>query len=657
MGLAADIVIIVVAALIGALIAQKIKQPLIIGYIFAGIVVGPYTGGITVGDIHEIELLAEIGVALLLFALGLEFSLDELKPVRAIALIGTPIQIILSMALGYGVCQYMGMTSSASLWFGAVISLSSTMVTLKILMSRGLMGTLSSRVMIGMLIIQDLAVVPMMIILPQISDPTAGLPLLGIAVLKSVGFLVVMFYLGRKLLPLFLSYVAKWNSRELFILTVTALGLGVGYATYLFGLSFAFGAFVAGMVLNESDYGHQALSDIVPLRDIFGLLFFTSVGMLLDPSFLLDHWVTILTLVVLISGIKGLIFAVLARLFRYINIVPLAVGLGLFQVGEFSFVLARTGLESQSIDNYLYSLILTVSVLSMIISPFVSYLAGPLYTIRKRLFKQERPQMENMPRHGLHGHTVIAGGGRVGQNIARVLTQLSVPFVIVELNFQRMNECKQAAYPVIFGDMSQPIVMEASNLSEAKLLIVTTPAAMLTRSIVDLAHGIKPGLHIVARADGVEQACKLYASGVYMAVIPEIEVGLEIVRQALLSLDMPVTIIQQYTDAARHIECAPTTHILPDRQILEKLRQFRNMMEMTWVRLNDQSPLIDKSIQDAAIRTKTGATVVGILRDGVVQSNPKANDIFARNDLVAVVGNLKEREAFKALAGNVVISS
>ncbi|MDH3394000.1 MAG: cation:proton antiporter, partial [Desulfobulbaceae bacterium] len=282
MGIAADIVTLVVVALLGALVAQRLRQPLILGYILAGIVVGPHTGGISITDSHEIELLAEIGVALLLFALGLEFSLAELKPVRKVALIGTPIQIILTMGLGYGIGRYLGLPIYQAVWLGALIALSSTMVVLKTMMNQGVMGTLSSRVMIGMLIVQDLAVVPLMIILPQMSDPQAGLPLLGIAVVKSAVFLFLMFYLGTRILPKLLAVVASWNSRELFILTITAIGLGVGYATYLFGLSFAFGAFIAGMVLSESDFGHQALSDIIPLRDIFGLLFFTSVGMLLD---------------------------------------------------------------------------------------------------------------------------------------------------------------------------------------------------------------------------------------------------------------------------------------------------------------------------------------------------------------------------------------
>ncbi|RPJ17656.1 MAG: portal protein [Desulfobacteraceae bacterium] len=650
MGLAADIVIIVVAALIGALIAQKMRQPLILGYIFAGIVVGPYTGGITVGDIHEIELLAEIGVALLLFALGLEFSLSELKPVRNIALIGTPIQILLTIGIGFFIGRYLGWSSGSSLWLGALISLSSTMVTLKTLMSRGLVGTLSSRVMIGMLIVQDLAIIPMMIILPQLSNPAAGLPLLAMAVLKSVIFLILMLYLGRKLLPRLLAHVAGWNSRELFILSITAIGLGIGYSTYLVGLSFAFGAFVAGMVLSESDYGHQALSDIIPLRDIFGLLFFTSVGMLLDPGFLLANWGKILSLVIVIGIFKGSVFSVLAFLFGYINIVPIAVGLGLFQIGEFSFVLARLGLDTGSIDQNAYSLVLAVSVLSMVLTPFVSSAAPRIYKLKKRLFKYEPMQTDNIPDSGLKEHVVIAGGGRVGQHIAQVLTQLNLPFVIIELNYQRMEECRDAKFPVIYGDMSQETVLEVSKLEAARLLLITTPSVVTSQSIVKQAHHLNPELHIIARAEGVDQSKALYETGVYMAVLPEMEAGLEIARQALLHLEIPVAVIQEYTDAVRQKLYAPIYESNRDNQLLTKLDNIKNMLEISWVTLMNESPLINKSIKESAVRTRTGASVVGIIREGAFHSNPKADYHFKAGDMVAVVGNKRERNDFKKLA-------
>src|SRR6185503_7566550 len=229
MGIAADIAIILVAALIGGFIAQRLQQPLILGYIIAGILVGPYTGGVTVTEIHDIELLAEIGVALLLFALGLEFNFKKLQRVRAIAFLGTPIQIILTIILGYVMGRFLGLSSYQSIWFGALISLSSTMVILKTLMAQGSLGSLSSRIMIGMLIVQDLAVVPLMLILPELNNLEQSLPNLGLAILRAAAFLLVMVYGGTRIIPFLLKRIAQWNSRELFIIAIMALGLGVGY--------------------------------------------------------------------------------------------------------------------------------------------------------------------------------------------------------------------------------------------------------------------------------------------------------------------------------------------------------------------------------------------------------------------------------------------
>ena len=650
MGIAADIVIIMVAALCGALIAQKLRQPLILGYIAAGIAVGPYTGGITVTDVHTIELLAEIGVALLLFALGLEFSLSELKPVRTIALIGTPVQILLTIGYGYGIGRLFGWEPVPSIWFGALAALSSTMITLKTLMNQGWMGTLSSRVMIGMLLVQDLAVVPLMIVLPQLSDPTAGLPLIGVALLKSAGFLLLMFLLGTRLLPWLLAMVARWNSRELFILTITSLGLGVGYATYLFGLSFAFGAFIAGMVLSESDYGHQALSDIIPLRDIFGLLFFTSVGMLLDLGFLLSHWWQVLLLLLLIAAGKGVIFSALSWLAGYRNIVPLAVGFGLFQIGEFSFVLARVGLDSGAIDKSLYSLVLATSVISMVATPFVSALAAPLYRLKRHFFQHEPLQTIHLPSEGLRNHVIIAGGGRVGQHIAQVLTQLAVPFVIVEINHQRLTECKTARYPVIYGDMTQQVVLDAAEVGKARLLLITPPSIIVSAAIVQHVKQINPKLQIVARADGVEQTRTLYENGVYMVVLPEMEAGLEIARQALLSLQIPATVIQEYTDTVRQELYAPLYTNSWDYQLANQLTSARNLLEISWIHLAADSPLNGSTLRDAAIRTRTGATLVGVIRGGIFRPNPAVEYTFAGDDIVAIVGSPPEREEFKRLA-------
>jgi len=650
MGIAADIVIIVVAALIGGLIAQKFRQPLILGYILAGVLVGPHTGGITVANIHDIELLAEIGVALLLFALGLEFSLKELKPVRKVALIGTPIQILLTLALGYAIGRFFGWERDAALWFGGLISLSSTMVVLKTLMNQGILGTLSSRVMIGMLIVQDLAIVPMMIILPQLKDPRGGLPILGIAAVKAAIFLALMIFIGTRLIPWTMKRIAGWNSRELFTLAITAMGLGIGYGTYLFGLSFAFGAFVAGMILSESDYGHQALSDIIPLRDVFGLLFFTSVGMLLDPAFLLTNLWQVLSIVALVIVGKGVIFAGVTRAFGYVNVVPLAAGLGLFQVGEFSFVLARVGVATDSISQDLYSLTLTVAVVTMLLTPLLSSLTAPLYTLRKSRFKHEPLETINIPQQGLRNHIVLAGGGRVGRYLSNVLKRLDIPFVIIEFDHRRVDQAKADGFPIVFGDASHAVVLEAAGIDLAKLLLITTPFAVTSSAIASQAHHINPTLRIIARASSVEEMQILHEEGVYQVVQPEFEASLEFTRLALLYLDIPISKIQWFTDAVRRELYSPLYQGDLGYQALSQLQDATRLLELSWVTLPSQSPLVGQTIKKLEIRSRTGASIVGVLRKGEMHTNPSPGFHFSGNDLVGVMGKPNELTAFQDLA-------
>ena len=649
MGIATDIIILVLAAFFCGLIMQRLHQPLILGYIIAGIILGPYTGGMTIAEIHDIELLAEIGVALLLFALGLEFSLKDLKPVKYIALIGTPLQMLLTIGFGYAVGLLFGWEWRTALWFGSLISISSTMVLLKTLMNQGWLGTLSSKVMIGMLIIQDLAVVPLMIILPQLNDPATGVGILGYAAIKAVAFLVTMFFLGTRLLPYLLKTIARLGSRELFILAITAIGLGVGYITYLVGLSFAFGAFIAGMVLSESDYGHQALSDIIPLRDLFGLLFFASVGMLLDPRFLLSHFSLILTLVFFVSIGKGCIFAVLAWAFRYRNIIPLAVGLGLFQVGEFSFVLARIGVASKSISGEFYNMFLTMAVVTMLLTPFISAQASRLYALKKRMFRHEPLESLNFPNDTLRNHVVIAGCGRIGFQIAEVLHRLAIPFVLVELDQLRIEKAKEAGYPIVYGDGSQEIVQEALEIHHASLLVVTTPGIVVARSIISHAKKVNSEIRVVARISDPDFFDVFRELDVVDLIHPEFEAGLEMTRQVLLYLRIPVPEIQLQTENLRQRLVTSATTNGEEYKTLGQMRSAEQQFDLQWVELEARNPLTDMSIAEAEIRKKTGISVVGIIREGRLTTNPEPSFRFRQRDLVAIIGSAEARQRFHCL--------
>lgn len=552
MGISTDIILIVVTALAAALIAQRFKQPAIVGYIVAGMVVGPYTGGFTVSNIETIRQLAEIGVALLLFAIGLEFSLKDLQPVRNIALLGTFMQIILTLLLGAVVGRFLNFDWIAAIWFGAMIAPSGTLVVLKTIGSRGLLGTLSSRVIIGVLIVQDLLSIPLMLILPELDNLGAGAASLGLAALKALIFLAGMIFVGTRAIPLLMRHVVKWNSRELFLLTITALGLGIGFVTFYVGLSFAFGAFVAGLVLSESDYSYQALSDIIPLRDLFGMLFFVSAGMLIDPRFFVANWGVILTAVFAIMLIKGILFATIAHLFNYGNVVPLALGLTLFQLGESSFVLAQLGLNSGAISNDLYALTLSTAILTTMLTPAVSQAVTPLYRQRKKLFKAEPLQTIAMPDDGLNNHIIIAGGGRVGYYIAHVMQNAGLPFVVIEYDHRRFEQLKEHGFPMIYGNATEEVVLETAVIDAANLLLLTLPNISTTREALQKIQTLNPTLPIIARVEAQEHIKELQQFGVCEFVQPEFEASLEIIRQALLHLELSSDQMSQLIHMVRH---------------------------------------------------------------------------------------------------------
>lgn len=646
MGIAADIIILIVTAFFCGMAMQRIGQPLILGYIIAGILLGPNTGFITISNTHEIELLAEIGIALLLFALGLEFSLKDLKPVKMIALIGTPIQIILTILLGTGIALLMDYDLKQALWLGSIISLSSTMVLLKTLMNQGWLGTLSSKVMIGMLIIQDLAVVPMMIILPQLNNPEIGVSELGFAAIKAAGFIAGMIILGTRLLPGLMAHIAKLGSRELFLLAITAIGLGIGYATHMAGLSFAFGAFVAGMVLSESDYGHQALSDIIPLRDLFGLLFFSSVGMLFDPMYLINHADKVFILV-LAAGIgKGLIFSFLARIFKYTNVIPLAVGLGLFQIGEFSFVLARVGLSTNSITTELYSLVLTAAIITMALTPIISGQTARLYALKKKFSPSRDLEISNIPETGLQNHIIIAGGGRVGSQIAKMLKRLDMKFILIEIEHRRFEQAKTKGMSVIYGDATHETVLEAAGIKEASLLILTVPSATNARSVIESSKKMNSDIEIIARTSSREYFEMFKELGVSEVIFPEFEASLEMTRQSLIHFNVPAPEIQRCINTVRSELYADWFTKKSDYTKLYHLKNAEDQFDIQWFRLHEASPISEKTLGQSEVRKKTGASVVGIVRKGSLVSNPETDFILMPDDLIAVIGDENQRKSF-----------
>jgi CPA2 family monovalent cation:H+ antiporter-2 len=549
--LTADLTLVIVAGLAGGLIARWLRQPLVLGYLLAGIAVGPHTGGLTVGNPANIEHLADIGVTLLLFGLGLELSLKDLAPVRRVALIGTPIQLTLTALVAGLFGTALGFDWRTSVWLGALVSLSSTLVALKALQSQGRMGTLSSRVMLGMLVAQDLAFIPLVIVLPQLGtgaiDVGAGVRAAGLAIV----FLAVLFVAGTRVFPRVIAWAARSGSRELFLLVTLALALGIGYGSHAMGVSAAVGAFVAGLILSESDYSHQALSDIIPLRDVFSVLFFASVGMLLDPAWIASHAALVsATIAVVTVGKAGIFFGV-TRALGYRNVVPLASALTLFQVGEFSFVLARTGVRAGLVSDDLYALVLNTAVVTMALTPVVSAATHPLYTWINRRRPRDPIQTINLPTEHLADHVVVAGAGRVGGHVAEVLQRLGRPFVLVELDHTRFAALRDRGWPVVYGDVERPVVLEAAGIEHARLLLVTVPSESVAAAVIATARAVSPTIPVIARAEVTEAIGRLRATGITEVVVPSVEASLELTRQALLHLGLAAAEVAGHVDRLR----------------------------------------------------------------------------------------------------------
>lgn len=540
MGIAQDFVLIIVAGLLGGLLARALRLPLLVGYVAAGVAIGPYTKGPTVVQIHDIELLAEIGVALLLFSLGLEISFRDLQPVRRVALMGGPLQVALTAIAGTFAAQYaLGIPLTEAAWLGAMISVSSTMVVLKTLSAGGVTATLASRVMIGLLVMQDMAVIPMLIVLPQLGGPPESiLPNLARSIAVAALFLACVYFLGVRLLPRFLKAILTWGSHELFLVAVVGIGIGVGYATHGAGLSFALGAFVAGIILSESEFSHQALSDVIPLRDIFGLLFFVSVGMLFDPQFAIANAGLIGASVVAIFAGKALITGLLARAFGYTNMAPWIIGLGLAQIGEFSFVLARTGFTANLLSKQAYNFALTCTVLTMALSPLVAATALPIGRAWRRWRNPAPGKMtfEN-PTVNVANHVIITGYGRTGRAAARAMRAAGIPVVIIELNHSLFEDLSAAGFTGIWGDSTRPEILHAARVEAARILMLTFPDQTIVHMTVKAAREINSNLSVIARANHQDHIAPLLAHGVNIAIQPEFEGAVEMVRQALNHCD------------------------------------------------------------------------------------------------------------------------
>jgi CPA2 family monovalent cation:H+ antiporter-2 len=546
-------------ALAGGIIARRIGLPTIVGYLLAGVALGPFTPGFT-GDIGAIQQLAELGVILLMFGIGLHFSFRDLWQVRTIAIPGAVVQMAVTTALGYLVAREWGWSPPSALVLGVAISVASTVVLLRGLMDIGALDTPHGRVAVGWLIFEDLATVAILVLLPALVSPdrSNGWLIPAVAIGRALLFVALMLFVGNRVVAAILRGVAATESRELFVLVALTAALGIALASAaLFGVSLALGAFVAGVVVGESPFSHQVNADLLPFREAFAVLFFVSVGMLVNPGYLLAHWGQVAALTALIVVGKSVLAALITFAFPYPARTALVVAAGLSQIGEFSFIVGQSGLALGLLDDTQYALILASAIVSITLNPWMLRLIDPT----ERLLKGHPRLWAALNRHGpaavrpaaeiLTDHVVIVGCGRVGRHVADVLGKTKIPRLVVEADASLLDRLHQLNIPVLYGDAANSEILNHAGLERARALVITVSDDTAALLIAVAARRLAPLLHIIARASTWRGARRLAEAGVSDIVRPELEGGVEIVRRTLVGLEFPEPDVQRYTEIVR----------------------------------------------------------------------------------------------------------
>lgn len=535
-----NVAVAVTIALIGGLLAHRLHQSVILGYLLAGVVIGPFTPGF-IGDREQIGALAEVGVIFLMFALGIEFSLRELARMKGIALVGTAVQIALTMAASIALGMYLGWPIAQGLFFGGVIAVSSTMVVLKTLLDRGEVASSHGRVLLGMLIVQDLAAVLLMVVLPKLGAGTsAPVQELILTLVSAALFVGATLFLGARVVPGLMHRVEGLRSPELFLLTAVALALCTATASALLGLSPALGAFMAGLMLTETEFDHRVVAEVVPMRNLFATLFFVSVGMLIDPWFIVSNPGSVVGMAVFILIVKGLSTAVAVMPFRLGSKTVLFTSLGMAQIGEFSYVLANAGRQSQAIPESLHTLILTSSVLTIVLTPAGFAVAPILDRLVSRLpligrLLSVRPTIAGREAE-FRDHVIVVGYGRVGSRVAGELRRAGLPVVVIEEDMHLVRELGRQGVPGIHGDASYASILAAAHPERARLVIAALPDSGATRTVVVEARRRNPDVPILARVTRPEDEESLKQLGATAVVAPEQAGALLLVEESKRAL-------------------------------------------------------------------------------------------------------------------------
>ncbi len=643
-----EIVIVLALAAIVVFLGQKLRLPAIVGFLVTGVVVGPSSLGL-ISDPETVEMLAEIGIVLLMFTIGMEFSLNQLFSIRKTVFAGGLLQVFLTLAVCAGWALAMGRPSNQAVFIGLMLAMSSTAIVLKLLAERAEVDTPHGRVALGVLIFQDILIVPAMLVVPLLSgsglDAGGPMHLLLAKVLLAVPS---VWLLAKYIVPLSLKQVAATRNQELFMLSILVIGFAIAGLSEAIGLKLALGAFLAGLIISESEYSHQALGAILPFRDVFLSFFFISVGLLLDVGFLFDHLGTVLLIaggVLLLKTITGAAAsAVLGHPLR----TALLAGLALSQVGEFSLLLSKTGLEAGIIQADTYQLFLAVVILTMAAAP-VAIGLGPRVVgrVATRINHwRGKTQTEAEPETAENNHLLIVGFGLNGRNLATAAKKCGISHAIIEMNPDTVHKMKKEGIPIHYGDASNEMVLAHAGVSAAKVAVIAINDAAATRRIVELLRRRNPKLHIIARTRFMAEVPALYGLGANEVIPEEFETSIEIfarvMRRYLISREQIERFIADIRADGYQMLRAPSgaaTAISPLQPVLEQV-------DIESARVQADSPVVGLPLSELRIRTDFGVTVLAIQRQNELRSNPDGEERLCAGDSLVLMGKSEQLRAF-----------
>lgn len=641
-----NIAIIFIAALIGGMAAEALKQSPLIGYMLGGILAGPYVSGM-ISDLELIQGFADIGVILLMFTLGIEFSLARLSSIKGYAVGGGLLQVaavtLLSVLLG----KYLGMSAYEALFMGCALSISSTMIVLRVLNDHGEMNSLHGQLMIGILIVQDLIVIVMVSVLPNLKTLSPEiLPQLLESLFIAAIIIAAVLYLAPKIIPLFMERAARGNNNDIFLILALSMGLGVAALAQAMGLSVSLGAFLAGLLISESDYAHEILGKIISLRDTFVILFFVSVGMMVDPHALFQNLPLLLLALLLIIPVKFFVFYIISRVFKYKSRVSFYIAMGMMQTGEFSFVLAKMGLDQQLISSSLYNVVLASSLISILLTPQFFNLAPAIYRrlqynrFLQGILSDSETDFADFGENALSDHVIVCGYGRVGSQVGRALQQLQVPYLVIDYDHTSIAKLRAVRVPYIYGDATSPLVLEHANAAQARMAVLALPDTLANQQVIYGLKKYNDKLQIISRAHNYWEKKKLYEMGATEVIQPEEEAGLQMVRQMILHLQPDTSSVVDYLEDLYFKDYHEIMRHQNSPQSEDEVLKIRTFI------LRD-SHLNGSTIRDSSIRESTGCSVVTIKReDGDTIINPHSNEILRTGDTLIMMGSLLQLEAF-----------